>query len=74
MLPDGGGSVPEQIGRLEKEVDAYRTLGEFTEKAQHYSANPEQARAIAERGHERVRRDHTIAHRLDTTLSTAGLA
>lgn len=74
MLPDGGGSVPEQIGRLEKEVDTYRTLGEFTEKAQHYSANPEQARAIAERGHERVRRDHTIVHRLDTMLSTAGLA
>ena len=55
-------------------MDAYRTLGEFTGKAQHYSANPEQARAIAERGHERVRRDHTIAHRLDTMLSTAGLA
>ena len=56
------------------EVDAYRTLDELIEKVRHYLANPDEARAIGTRGRARVHRDHTIAHRLDTMLSAAGLA
>jgi spore maturation protein CgeB len=55
------------------ELDSYRTREELLQKVGHYLDHPEEARAIAERGMARVRRDHTIASRLRYMLSTAGL-
>ncbi|HIF21046.1 MAG TPA: glycosyltransferase family 1 protein [Gemmatimonadetes bacterium] len=55
------------------EVESYATLEQLIEKVQHYLDNPAEARTIAYNGRARVLRDHTIAQRLDTMLTTAGL-
>jgi len=55
------------------EVESYRSLEELLQKVEHYLEHPEEARAIAQRGMERVRRDHTIVGRLRYMLAAAGL-
>ena len=55
------------------EIDCYRTFHELMEKVEHYMDHPDEARAIAERGMTRVRRDHTIASRTRYMLAAAGL-
>lgn len=55
------------------EVVTYRTPHELREKAIHYLADEEARRRIARAGYERVRREHTYAHRLRRILREAGL-
>jgi len=55
------------------EIESYGSLEELLQKVEHYLEHPEEARAIAQRGMERVRRDHTIVGRLRYMLSAAGL-
>ena len=55
------------------EIESYASLEELLQKVEHYLEHPEEARAIAQRGMERVRRDHTIVGRLRYMLSAAGL-
>lgn len=52
------------------EVDSYRNLDELGAKIEHYLAHPDAAAAIAARGRERVRRDHTIAARVQQMLAS----
>jgi spore maturation protein CgeB len=56
-----------------RELDTWRDLDQLRAKVDHYLAHPEQARAIAQAGRERVLADHTIAQRLDDMLALAGL-
>ncbi len=75
VLACGGFIIAEQSEALDEllevgqEVEVYRTLDELCDKVEHYQAHPEQAAAIAKRGMARVRRDHTIARRLETMLT-----
>lgn len=52
------------------ELDCYTTLQELIEKAEHYVEHPDEAAAIAARGLEAVRRDHTIAGRVRQMLAS----
>ena len=57
-----------------EELVTYRTLDELRRKALYYLNNPDKARSIAKRGHERVLQDHTIAQRVDTMLEEMALS
>jgi hypothetical protein len=46
-----------------REVETFRDAGEIKEKIRHYLANPEERRAIARRGQERLIREHGHRHR-----------
>ena len=50
------------------ELECYTDLQELLEKAEHYSANPDQAAAIAARGRQAVLERHTIAGRVAEML------
>lgn len=52
------------------EVESYRDLGELKAKVEHYLANPQEARRIAERGREAVLARHTISSRLRVMLES----
>ncbi len=54
--------------RVGEELESYANLDELRDKASHYLAHPEQARAIAERGREAVRGRHSLALRLSHML------
>ena len=45
------------------------TPQELHAKVRHYQAHPQEARAMAERGRERVLREHTIGARLEQMLA-----
>ncbi len=60
----------DELFEVGVEVETYRTLGELKEKAVHYAAHPEQARAIALRGQATVLERHTIAQRLHGMLAS----
>ena len=47
-----------------REVETFRSPGELVEKARHYLAHPEEARAIAEAGRRRVDAEHRCFHRM----------
>jgi len=57
-----------------EELVTYRTLDELRRKALYYLNNPDKARSIARRGHERVLKDHTIAQRVDAMLEEMALS
>ncbi|BCA54780.1 hypothetical protein W02_19200 [Nitrospira sp. KM1] len=54
------------------EVVAYRSVGECRELIAYYLAHPEEARAIAERAHERTGREHTYEARMRHTSEILG--
>ncbi|MBI3016354.1 MAG: glycosyltransferase [Candidatus Tectomicrobia bacterium] len=54
-----------EIYRIGEEVESYRSLEELVDKINFLLANPEARRKIAERGYERVQRDHTFARRME---------
>jgi len=51
------------------ELACYSTLAELTQKAAHYIAHPDEAKAIALRGQAKVRADHTVGQRVRHMLS-----
>ena len=51
------------------ELESYRTLAELEEKVAHYRRNPDEAAAIAARGHEAVRGRHTMRDRVKHLLA-----
>jgi hypothetical protein len=55
------------------EVESYANLDELKRKVAFYLANPEAARAIADRGRTAVRTRHTIRQRVETMLESMGL-
>ena len=58
----------EQLFEVGLEVEAYSTLAELKRKVAFYLANPEAARAIADRGLTAVRTRHTIRQRVETMM------
>lgn len=54
------------------EVESYRTLEELREKVARYLAQPDEARAIAERGRRAVLQRHRISQRVQTMLARSG--
>jgi len=52
------------------ELDCYTSMEELTEKAEHYTSNPDEAAAIAERGLAAVLENHRIQQRVATMLGT----
>ncbi|MEE2829202.1 MAG: glycosyltransferase [Myxococcota bacterium] len=50
------------------EMDCYTSLQELADKAEHYLAHPDEAAAIAARGLDALRKDHTIRGRVRTML------
>jgi len=63
----------EQLFDVGVEVEAWGTVDELVRKATFYLANPEAARAIAERGMNAVRRRHSIRRRVRQMLDTMGV-
>lgn len=51
------------------EVETWTTPEELVAKVRHYLSHPEEARALARRGQERVLRDHTTGSRVQRMLS-----
>lgn len=62
-----------ELFELGRELETWRSPAELLAKVRHYRAHPEQRRAIAAAGQERVRRDHSIARRVETLGSSLGL-
>ncbi len=56
----------ENYFQIGKEVDVFHTPEELAEKIDYYLQHPQERREIAERGRERVLRDHTYLSRWDT--------
>jgi spore maturation protein CgeB len=77
VLCCGGFALVEHSAQLERcfrvgeELESYRSLAELRAKAAHYLEHPEEAAAIARRGHERVLREHTIGLRMQRMLEAA---
>lgn len=53
-----------------RELDSYRTLDELRAKIEHYLAHPDEARAIAARGHAAVLARHAFGDRVRTMLAS----
>lgn len=51
-----------------EELDTYRTLDDLLEKVAFYIENPQKAQEIAQKGRERVQKDHTIQARVEFML------
>ena len=60
-----------QIG---DEIAIYATPEELLQKVQYYLRHADEREAIAQRGHERTLRDHTMEQRLEQILTHVGLA
>ena len=60
----------EELLEPGKETAVYRSPQEAREKAAYYLSRPEERAAMAARGHERVLREHTYAHRMKTLLAS----
>lgn len=54
-----------EIGR---EVICFDSLGDLRDKIAHYLAHPEEREAVAERGRQRVLRDHTYERRMEAMI------
>lgn len=63
----------EDLFDIGTEVEAYHTLGELLEKAAYYLKHTGEAQAIAKRGLEAVRKNHTVAKRVEHMLNIGGL-
>ena len=59
----------EDLFILDEELVCYRTMDELIQKVDYYTKNPHLTKQIAERGRERVLRDHTIAARVHAMLA-----
>jgi spore maturation protein CgeB len=68
ILTDYRDSLHElfDVGR---EIIAYESIEEIPEKAGYYLSHDEERRAIAEKGRERVIRDHTYRRRMESLIS-----
>ena len=53
-----------EIYRIGEEVEFYRSLEELAEKVNFYLKNPAAHKRIADKGYERVQRDHTFTRRM----------
>jgi spore maturation protein CgeB len=53
------------------EIAIFSTVDELIDKTRYYLGNPDEAKAIAERGRLRAHKDHTYEHRLSTILRIA---
>lgn len=79
VMACGGFVLAEHSDHLDElftpgvELESYRTLDELLAKVEHYLECPDEARAIAARGLERVRADHTIRGRVRHMLRTASV-
>lgn len=62
-----------QLFEIGLEVESYTSVDELKRKVAFYLANPEAARAIADRGRNAVRTRHTIRQRVETMLESMGL-
>ena len=62
-----------EVFDIGSEVESYSSMDEMIQKIEHYLEHPDEARAIGERGRQRVLRDHSIASRVRYMLSAAGL-
>ncbi|MCB2210539.1 glycosyltransferase [bacterium] len=51
-----------------KEIAVFHNLDECRAQIDHFLAHPDEAKAIAEAGRERVLHDHTYAHRMDEAV------
>ncbi len=49
---------------IDHEIVTYRSIDDLAGKARHYTAHPEEALAVAERGRARVDREHRMFHRM----------
>jgi hypothetical protein len=78
VMACGGFVLAEDSDHLEElftpgvELDCYRGLEQLLEKVEHYLEHPDEAAAIAARGLEAVRADHTIRGRVRHMLQLAG--
>jgi spore maturation protein CgeB len=54
------------------ELDCYTSADELVEKVEYYCTHPDEARAIAARGHEALLARHTISGRVATMLAALG--
>ena len=57
-----------ELFEIGQEIDSWRTLEELHDKATWYSAHPELARTIAQRGREKILSQHTIRLRVKQML------
>ena len=62
----------EQQFEVGEEIVTYRQVEELEEKVRHYLDNPDEARAIADRGMAAVRDRHTMRLRIQHMLAGAG--
>lgn len=78
VLACGGFLIAEHSEALEQqfevgeEIVTYRQVEELEEKVRHYLDNPDEARAIADRGMAAVRDRHTMRLRIQHMLAGAG--
>ena len=65
-------NMPREAGdyfRLNKEIVVYKNDAEFKEKVDYYLGNDEERTKITLAGYDRVVKEHTIKHRIETMLS-----
>jgi spore maturation protein CgeB len=79
-VPAAGGFVltnfSPQLATLfnvDEEIVTYASADELREKAGFYRTHPAERKRIAEKGRERVLRDHTFGHRLETIFRIANV-
>ena len=76
VLSCGGCLLTEANQDIEKlfdvgvELDTYKTLDELRRKTLFYLQNPDKAKAMGERGRQRILEDHTISLRIDSMLES----
>ena len=79
ILAHGGFVIAEHVEGIGSlfapgELVTWQSLPELYDKTAHYLKHPAEARAIARRGMQRVRADHTIRGRLAQMMSAVGLS
>ena len=62
LLTDTGTNMKDLFVE-DKEIVTYRSVDEAIEKVRYLTDNPEVTRQIADAGHERTLRDHTVKNR-----------
>lgn len=62
-----------EVFELGREMVSWHNPADLERKVRHFLAHPDEAAAIAQRGRERVLRDHTVDQRLEHMLGVAGL-
>ncbi len=70
----GHSSEIEEFYDVGREIDTYRTLEEFVDKARYYLSHPLVAESLREAGYQRALRDHTWVRRFEELFAKIGVS